>query len=108
MDNDCPYKRNYHSYTVEFMMANKYEIKDKLYYQNSMYNLREFRVIIFDSGCTRHMFAQKCYSTHLRIVRTADGREVPTVGVGNTHLLKKHHVGADTALRIDFQVSAGG
>ena len=76
---DCPCKRNYPSYTV--IMAKKAKIKDELYYQNAMYNLSALNVIIPGSGCTRLMFAHKCYFANLRTVtkiikRVAGCREV--------------------------------
>ena len=58
-----------------------------------MYNSRIFYVIILDSGFTRHMFAHKCYFNNMRpakdiVIRVADGREVPALGVGNVGFLK--------------------
>ena len=75
-----------HGNTVEVIICNKAERRAELEYQN-------FNIIIIDSDFTRHMFAHTCYFINLRpvmdiVIRVADGREVPALGVGNVGFLK--------------------
>ena len=82
-----------HGNTVEVVIYNKADLRAELEYQNNAHNSRAFNVITLDSGCTKYMFAHKCYFTNLRpaknvVIRVADGREVPALGVGNIGFLK--------------------
>ena len=82
-----------HGNTVEVIICNMTELRAELEHRDNLYNSRTFNAIIFGSGCTRHLFAHKCFFTNLNpakdiIIRVADGREVPALGVGNVVFLK--------------------